>query len=107
MTRKSTPLSAPMSCSTQMFGMLQRRDGLRFALEALLHLRVGDPMRRQHFDRDGARQTRVGGFVDLAHAAGADGSDDFVRAEASTGLAPCVHQASFSAEVEGLISRPS
>ena len=39
-------------------------------------------MRRKHFDGDVAAEPRVASPVHLAHAAGADGRDDFVRAEA-------------------------
>ena len=35
----------------------------------------------QHLDGDGAVEARVGGFVDLAHAARAKGGLDLVRAE--------------------------
>ena len=36
----------------------------------------------QDLDRDDAIEPRVAGLVDLAHAAGAEGGEDFVRAEA-------------------------
>ena len=36
----------------------------------------------KHLDGDVAAEPRVVGAVDLAHAAGADGRDDLVRAEA-------------------------
>ena len=39
----------------------------------------------QDLDRDVAIQLRVARAIDLAHAAGADRHDDFVRAEASAG----------------------
>ncbi len=39
-------------------------------------------VRGQHFDGDVAAEPRVVGLVDFAHAAGADGRNDFVRAEA-------------------------
>ena len=63
--------------------MAQRRDRARLALEPLLHLGVVSPMRRQHLDGDRSRQPRVRGFVDFAHAAGADRGDDFVGSESS------------------------
>ena len=65
--------------------VVQAGDGLRFALEALLHLGVVGEVRRQDLDRDRAVQPRVGGLVDLAHAAGAEGAGDFVRTEARAG----------------------
>ena len=42
---------------------------------------VGEYVDRQDLDRDGAIEPRVARLVDLAHAAGADGGDDLVRAE--------------------------
>jgi hypothetical protein len=42
-------------------------------------------MRGQDFDRDRAIETGVAGFVDLAHPAGPDGREDFIRAEAHAG----------------------
>ncbi len=60
-------------------GMRERRDGLRLAVEALLHLGIQREVRRQHLDGDRAVQPRVGGLVDLPHAARADGREDFIR----------------------------
>ena len=40
----------------------------------------------QHLDGDGAVQAGVGGLVDLAHAAGAEGGVDLVGAEGGAGL---------------------
>src|SRR5688572_12456794 len=64
--------------------MLQRRDGVRLALKTLARLQRLDQLRRQHFDRDVATKPRVARAVDLAHAAGTDGSENLVRAEAIT-----------------------
>jgi hypothetical protein len=61
--------------------VLQRRDRLRLAIEALLRRRVVRPLGRQHFDRDDAIEARVAGFVDLAHAARAEGAENLVGAE--------------------------
>ena len=36
---------------------------------------------RQHFDRNRTAQTRVAPSIDLAHAAGAEHGDDFIRAK--------------------------
>jgi hypothetical protein len=41
--------------------------------------------RRQHLDRDGSIKPRIVRFVDFAHAAGANGGDDFVGAETRSG----------------------
>ena len=40
---------------------------------------------RQHLDRDGAIEPRVARFVDLAHAARAEGGEDFIRTESGAG----------------------
>jgi len=66
--------------------VIQRGDRLRFALEPVAPLRIVGEMRRQHFDRDRAVQSRVGCFVDLAHAAGAQRGDELVRSEFGAGL---------------------
>ncbi len=65
-------------------GMIQRRQHLRFAFEARHVLGVAGQRRWQHFDGDVAIQLAVAGAVDFAHAAGAEGRDDFVGAELVT-----------------------
>ena len=65
--------------------MVELRDRPRLALEALAELRIGRERVGQDLDRDGAIEARVAGPVDLAHAAGAEGGEDFVRAEAGAG----------------------
>ena len=45
---------------------------VRLALEAAEALGVLRDLGRQHLDRDVAAEVRVGGAVDLAHAAGAE-----------------------------------
>jgi hypothetical protein len=65
--------------------MVQLRDGLRLALEAVAQNTIVADARRQYFDGDGPIQPRVTCTVDLPHAAGADGRNDFVRPEARTG----------------------
>jgi len=60
-------------------GMVQRGDGVRFALEALGKLLIGN------FDGDDAIQSRVAGLVDFAHAAGTEGRSDLVRTQPSSG----------------------
>ena len=66
-------------------GMRERSDGLRFALEAGAPLRVVRERRRQDLDGDVAAQPRVFRAIHLAHAAGADRGDDFIRTEACFG----------------------
>ena len=66
--------------------MGQRRDGLRFAVEARLHIGTVCPVGREHLDGDRAVQPRVGRLVDFTHAARADERDDFVRTEACSGI---------------------
>jgi len=68
-----------------MFGWLNCERRARFAVKTITKLRIGREGFRQDLDRDGALQTRVEGFVNLAHAASADGGLDFVRAEARAG----------------------
>ena len=65
--------------------MIELRDRAGLAIEALAELRVGREGVRENLDRDRAIEPRVAGFVDLAHPAGADERQDFVRAEASAG----------------------
>ena len=55
--------------------MIQRGDGLGFALKTLRELFPGN------FDRDVAIQARIAPLPDLAHSTGADGRQDFIRAE--------------------------
>ncbi len=68
--------------------MRQRRDGAGLALEA--RERVGgvrEPL-GQDLEGDLASQPRVEGAVDLSHPAGAEWSDDRVRAEPGVGSQP-------------------
>ena len=65
--------------------MRQLRDAHRLALEPR-HRRVVPGHRvGEHFDRDLAIEPRIPGPVHLAHAAGAEQRDDFVRTETGTG----------------------
>jgi hypothetical protein len=52
--------------------MVQAGNSLGLTLEALARLRIAGKMFRQDFDRNGPLQPRIAGFVDLAHASGAD-----------------------------------
>jgi hypothetical protein len=55
------------------------------SLEALFPFGALGEMLRKDFDRDRPVEAGVGGFVNLAHATGANGGEDFIRAEASSG----------------------
>ena len=59
--------------------MLQAGNGFGFAIETGAQFGVGAEVRRKNFDGNDALETSVAGFVDLSHAAGADGGLDFVR----------------------------
>ena len=52
-----------------------------FALEALAEIGIVGDVRGQDLDGNGAVQAGVGGFVDLAHTARAEGGFDLIRAE--------------------------
>ncbi len=58
----------------------------RFLLETLAKLHILRGMRGQDLDCDDAVKPRVARFVDLAHAARADGRPDLVRAQARAAL---------------------
>ena len=58
--------------------MIQRRDGARFALEAVAEF--GGRL----LDRDEAIEPRVARFVHLAHPAGTERARDFIRTESDT-----------------------
>jgi hypothetical protein len=60
--------------------MVQRGDGAGFPLEPFTEAR------RQNLDRHIPPETRIVGFVHFAHAALADGRDDFIRTESITWL---------------------
>src|SRR5262245_26683691 len=59
--------------------VIERRDGPRFALEALLHARMSGKLGRKRFEGDHAVEPRIRRLVPVR--AFADGSEDFVRAE--------------------------
>ena len=67
-------------------GMIELRDRAGFAVEALAELRIGGERLREDLDRHRAIEPRVARLVDLAHPAGAEGGEDFVRAEAGARL---------------------
>ena len=68
-----------------MFGWFSEARVLRFALEPREPIGVGGERLGQDLDRDVAIQLRVARAIDLAHAAGAEGRQDLVRAEAGAG----------------------
>ena len=59
-------------------GMIQRRDGARFPLEALAEILV------RNLDGDGAIEAHIARTIYLAHAARADGRDDLVRPQSGS-----------------------
>ena len=65
--------------------MLKRGDGARFALEPLTEIGVGGERSGQDLDGDEAIEPDVAGLVDLAHAAGSQRAQDFIRTEANAG----------------------
>ncbi len=65
--------------------MVELGEGARLALEAGGQLRRIPQPPRQHLDRHLALEALVPGPVDLTHAAGAQGGDDGVGAEAGAG----------------------
>ncbi len=67
-------------------GVIQRRDGPRFPLEADPEPGVARELRREDFDRDVPRQTRIPREIDLAHPARADALDDLVGPEPGSPL---------------------
>jgi hypothetical protein len=62
-------------------GMLERGDCARFPIESFTSSRVGGESSREDLDRDDALKTCIERAVHLAHAAGAEGGLDLVRAE--------------------------
>jgi hypothetical protein len=65
--------------------VIKRRSRSRFTLEPSQSIGIGGKRRRQYLDRDVALQARVARTIHLAHAAGADLTDDLVRAKAGAG----------------------
>ena len=67
-----------------MFWMVERGERLRLAAETCQAFRVAATA-RAGLQRHLAIQIRVARAIDLAHPAGAQRAEDFVRAEASAG----------------------
>ena len=65
--------------------MIERRDRARFAIEAFEAAGLVGDIRRQDLQRDIAPKPRIARAIDLAHSAGAERGDDFVRGELLTG----------------------
>ena len=66
--------------------MVERGQHLRFALETGEAIRIAREGVRQDLQRDLAIQLGIARAIDLAHAAGPEGGEDLVRAEADAGL---------------------
>src|SRR5262249_25009640 len=62
-------------------GMVQAGYRAGLAFQALAKLGMLGELRGQDFNGDDAVQTRIAGFIDLAHAACAEGVEDLVRPE--------------------------
>ena len=69
----------------QMCGVVQRGNRPRLALEARPRIGVAGDVTREDVGGNRAIETGIAGFVDLAHAAGAERADDFIRTEPDAG----------------------
>ena len=72
-------------------GMIQRGGGLGFALEAFHAAAILRHGGRKHFQRDVAVQARVGGEIDLTHAAFTQARDDAVVPDAVAAVQSWIH----------------
>src|SRR6185369_16041697 len=61
--------------------MVEGRDGSRFLLETQLAHGVGTVFRREELHRHFTIQAGIAGAKNLSHTAGAEGPEDFVRAD--------------------------
>ena len=66
-------------------GMVQRRENLRFPFETAEPIGVVGKGGGQYLDRDVAIEPGIARAIDLAHAAGAEGREDFIGTEARAG----------------------
>ena len=64
--------------------MVERRQHLRLAAEPRQPVGVAREGVGQDLERDVTIELGVAGAVDLAHSAGADGTEDFVRTKTSS-----------------------
>ena len=71
--------------NAQDVGMRELARGLGLDLEAAEPLRIGGEAGGQGLDRHLAAEPRIASAIDLAHPAGADWRDDFVRSEPGSG----------------------
>ena len=62
--------------------MIQRREGLRFAHQAVTSGCIARQFRGQDLDRDAAAKQAVARLVHLSHATGAERADDVIGTEA-------------------------
>ena len=91
-----------------MCGCLSEASDLRLAFEAGDAVRVGFERLRQNLDGDIAAEPCIARAIDLAHAAGANQLDDFIRPEAApdhrcgSGVADQLRGLGQSAFVEGV-----
>ena len=76
------PSCSPTSKSAQMFGMIERGNVARLALEPLAELRIGGRLIGNDFDGDIAAETGIAGAIHFAHTAGTNEADDFIGAAA-------------------------
>ena len=67
-------------------GVIERRQGLRFAIESRQALGISGQRLGQDLDRDLPIEPRIAGPIHLAHATDAKLSRDFVDAEPASGL---------------------
>ena len=65
--------------------MVKRGDSARLALETCPQVRIACERTAQNLDRNRAIESRVAGFVDLAHPAITQRGDDFIGTEPGAG----------------------
>jgi len=63
--------------------MIQAGNGVRLTFEPFTHVWITGEMIWKDLYRDGAIEARIFSAIDLAHAAGANGGDDLIRAQSS------------------------
>ena len=83
--------------------VIEGRGGVRFLDETTAAVLVADAVRRQHFDRDFAIQSRIARAIHLAHSACADEREDLVGPESCAGLES--HASGIRRHYRGVIDR--
>ena len=63
--------------------VIERRERLRFAFETRASVAIAGDRGRQDLEGDIATEPGIAGAIHLAHASGADGTLDFINANAS------------------------